>query len=337
MIRMVLLGAPGSGKGTQAQRLRAKHGVPQISSGDLLRDGVARGTRLGLKAKAAMEAGQLVSDDIVLGLIRERLGRKDATSGFVLDGFPRTIDQADALDRMLAELQQELDVVMLLDVKRETLVQRLAGRRTCPNCGHVYNVYFSPSSIPDHCDRCPDHPPLVQRADDKEEVIQKRLEVYDAQTRPLIDHYRRQGLLRVVAGEGPLDEVFARMEAAALHRADDAQELSDKIKVSAAPRKNTRASASKAKTSAGARKSTGKQAAAKKFGAKKSATKKPAARKSVKVKSAARGRKKTVKGKVVAKAKQATQKKIVRKTKSAVRKVARSVQVRGKKKARSKK
>jgi adenylate kinase len=335
MIRMVLLGAPGSGKGTQAQRLKAKHGVPQISSGDLLRDGVARGTELGLKAKAAMDAGQLVSDDIVLGLIRERLGRDDASNGFVLDGFPRTIDQAEALDRMLAPLNQQLDVVLLLDVKRETLVQRLAGRRTCPNCGHVYNVYFSPSSIPDHCDRCPDHPVLVQRADDKEDVIKKRLEVYDAQTRPLIDHYRSKGLLRVVAGEGPLDEVFARMESAALHRADDAAELSDKIEVTAAPNKKPRAAASKAKAEVVAKKAAPK----KKPVAKKTAARKSGSKKSAKAKVVARSvtRKKTTKKKVVAKTKTAARKKIPRKAKPAARKVARSAKSRSKKKARSKK
>jgi len=217
MMRIVLLGAPGSGKGTQAQRLQAKYGVPQISSGDLLRDGVARGTELGLKAKAAMDAGQLVSDDIVLGLIRERLGREDARTGFVLDGFPRNIDQADALNAMLISLGQPIDAVLLMDVRRDTLIQRLAGRRTCPQCGRVYNVHFSPPAVPGVCDASPDHPPLQQRADDKEEVIAKRLEVYDAQTKPLIDYYRKLGLLRVIAGEGPLDEVFGRMESAALH------------------------------------------------------------------------------------------------------------------------
>ncbi len=217
MMRIVLLGAPGSGKGTQAQRLQAKYGVPQISSGDLLRDGVARGTELGLRAKAAMDAGQLVSDDIVLGLIRERLGREDARNGFVLDGFPRNIDQADALNAMLVSLGQPIDAVLLMDVRRETLIQRLAGRRTCPQCGRVYNVHFSPPAVPGVCDASPDHPPLQQRADDKEEVIAKRLEVYDAQTKPLIDYYRKLGLLRVIAGEGPLDEVFGRMESAALH------------------------------------------------------------------------------------------------------------------------
>jgi adenylate kinase len=215
MMRIVLLGAPGSGKGTQAQRLQAKYGVPQVSSGDLLRDAVARGTELGQKAKAAMNAGQLVSDDIVLGLIRERLSRPDAATGFILDGYPRNSDQATALNTLLADLGQPIGSVLLLDVKRNTLIQRLAGRRVCPKCGKVFNVASLPAGTL-VCDNCADHPELIQRPDDKEDVITKRLEVYEAQTRPLIEHYRRLGLLRTIAGEGELEKVFARMEAAAL-------------------------------------------------------------------------------------------------------------------------
>ena len=239
MIRMILLGAPGSGKGTQAQRLKAKYGVPQISSGDLLRDAVARGTELGLQAKAAMNSGQLVSDDIVLGLIRERLSAPDAANGFVLDGFPRNIEQADALDRMLEGIKQRLDAVLLLDVRPQILMRRLAGRRTCPNCGAVYNVFFSPPAAENRCDRC-NHPELVQRPDDRDEVIAKRLEVYQAQTRPLVEHYKKKGLLRVVAGEGPLDEVFARMESAALHTLkSDSAKLAGKIEVKASSGKRS--------------------------------------------------------------------------------------------------
>ena len=143
-MRIVLLGAPGSGKGTQAQRLQAKYGVPQVSSGDLLRDSVARGTELGRKAKAVMDSGQLVSDDIVLGLIRDRLAKPDAARGFILDGFPRNIDQANSLNTLLKELRQPIDAVLLLEVRRETLMQRLAGRRICPTCGTVYNVHSMP-------------------------------------------------------------------------------------------------------------------------------------------------------------------------------------------------
>src|SRR5690606_12078078 len=212
-MRIVLLGAPGSGKGTQAQRLQAKYGIPQVSSGDLLRDAVARGTELGLKAKALMEAGQLVSDDIVLVLIRQRLSRPDAARGFILDGFPRTIGQANALNELLASLGQPLEAVLLLDVRRETLIQRLAGRRVCPTCGTVYNVH----SLPADGNTCAkDGTQLQQRPDDKEDVVVKRLEVYEQQTQPLVEHYSKLGLLRVVAGEGALEEVFERMESAAL-------------------------------------------------------------------------------------------------------------------------
>jgi adenylate kinase len=214
MMRIVLLGAPGSGKGTQAQRLQAKYGVPQVSSGDLLRDAVARGTELGKKAKSVMDAGQLVSDDIVLGLIRDRLSRPDAKNGFILDGFPRNIDQANELSALLKDLGQPVDAVLLLDVANETLIKRLAGRRICRSCGTVYNVH----SLPPGANTCAkEGGQLYQRDDDKEEVIAKRLEVYETQTRrPLLEHYSKKGLLRVVAGEGALDEVFERMEAAAL-------------------------------------------------------------------------------------------------------------------------
>jgi adenylate kinases len=210
-MRLVLLGAPGSGKGTQAQRLRDQKGIPQVSSGDLLRDAVARGTELGLRAKAAMDAGELVTDDIVLGLIRERLGRPDAAAGFILDGYPRNVAQADALDALLADLQQPLDAVVLMNVDEKALVMRLTGRRNCPACGKVFNVYSSPSDKGEKCDN-PEHgadaPLLVQRDDDKEEVIANRLKVYAAQTSPLIEHYRNRGLLKVVNADQPVDRVY---------------------------------------------------------------------------------------------------------------------------------
>jgi adenylate kinase len=222
MMRIVLLGAPGSGKGTQAQRLQAKYGVPQVSSGDLLRDAVARGTELGRKAKGVMEAGQLVSDDIVLGLIRERLSRPDAKDGFILDGYPRNIDQANALTSLLDDIDQPLDAVLLLDVRNETLMKRLAGRRICPKCGTVYNVH---SMAPGATGCARDGAELYQRPDDKEEVIGKRLDVYERQTRPLVEHYTSKGLLRVVAGEGELDDVFERMESAALVKPPPASQV----------------------------------------------------------------------------------------------------------------
>jgi adenylate kinase len=212
MMRIVLLGAPGSGKGTQAQRLQAKFNVPQVSSGDLLRDAVSRKTALGLKAKAAMEAGQLVSDDIVLGLIRERLSQSDAQNGFILDGFPRNSDQAATLSKLLVEIGQPLQAVLLMDVRTKTLIERLAGRRVCKHCGKVFSVAALPDDMT--CTKNLGGHELFQRADDKEEVIAKRLDVYQSQTKPLIDHYTRLGLLKVIKGEGSLESITARMEAA---------------------------------------------------------------------------------------------------------------------------
>jgi adenylate kinase len=211
-MRLVLLGAPGSGKGTQAQRLRDQKGIPQVSSGDLLRDAVARGTELGVRAKAAMDAGELVTDDIVLGLIRERLGRPDAAAGFILDGYPRNCAQADALDGMLAELDKPLDAVVLMKVDEQALLMRLTGRRTCPACGKVFNLYSSPSEKGERCDNPvhgADAPALKQRDDDKEDVIENRLKVYADQTSPLIEHYRSRGLLKVVNADQPVDRVYA--------------------------------------------------------------------------------------------------------------------------------
>jgi adenylate kinase len=212
-MRIVLLGAPGSGKGTQSQRLVARFGVPQVSTGDLLRDAVARGTPLGLEAKAVMDAGRLVDDAIMLGIIRERLSQPDAAAGFILDGFPRTVAQADGLAELLAEMGQPLDAVVLLDIDSGKLFQRLTGRRTCRSCGRVFNVHTNPHVRDASCppDKACD---LVQRPDDSPETIGRRLEVYEAQTRPLVDYYRRKRLLKIVDGDGGLDEVFDRLLAA---------------------------------------------------------------------------------------------------------------------------
>jgi adenylate kinase len=216
-MRLVLLGAPGSGKGTQAQRLRDDRGIPQVSSGDLLRDAVARGTELGKRAKAAMDAGELVSDEIVLGLIRERLGQPDAARGFILDGYPRNVAQAGALAKLLDELGQPIDAVVLMDVDPKVLFKRLTGRRSCPKCGKVFNVYSSPSPNGDRCDNHPgeEAPLLVQRADDKEDVIANRLKVYESQTEPLVEHYRKLGLLEVVNADQAVDKVYGEFLAAA--------------------------------------------------------------------------------------------------------------------------
>src|SRR5678816_3977869 len=179
----------------------------RVSSGDLLRDAVARGTELGKRAKAAMDAGELVSDEIVLGLIRERLGRPDAAAGFILDGYPRNVAQAEALGALLAELGQPIDAVVLMDIDPAVLFKRLTGRRSCPSCGKVFNIYSAPSEKDDRCDaevhaggEAP--PMLVQRKDDREDVIENRLRVYERETRPLVDRYRDRGLLRVVKADG---------------------------------------------------------------------------------------------------------------------------------------
>ena len=210
-MRIVLLGAPGSGKGTQAQRLVARLGIPQISTGDLLRSAVTRATPLGLRAKAAMDAGALVADEIVIGIIRERLGHPDAARGYVLDGFPRNSAQARSLATMLADLGQPLDAVVLFEVDYAEIARRIAGRRSCPNCGTIYNVHDAATIGITHCRQCALAPVLVQRPDDNEQTVARRLQVYDEQTRPLIEHYRSQGLLRTINAMGRVDEVEARL------------------------------------------------------------------------------------------------------------------------------
>jgi len=208
-MRIVLLGAPGSGKGTQAKLLIERYHIPQISTGDLLRAAVAAGSPVGKKAKAAMDAGKLVSDQIVLALIRERLRKSDTRPGFILDGFPRNIPQADALDKLLRSLKKPIDLAVLIDVDFEVLLKRLTGRRSCPACGAVFNVHFSPPKVAGRCDAC--GAALVHRADDNEATITSRLEVFSAQTRPLVDYYKAQGKLRSVKGTGEIDGIFKRM------------------------------------------------------------------------------------------------------------------------------
>ncbi len=204
-MRTVLLGAPGSGKGTQGAVLAQKYNIPQVSTGDLLRAAVKAGSELGQKAKSAMDAGALVSDDIVIGLIRERLSEADAQSGYILDGFPRNIPQAEALDAMLEELGQPLQGVVLLDVPFEELMQRLTGRRTCKDCGAIYNIYSTPPKQEDVCDAC--NGDLFQRADDNEETIGNRLKVYEEQTAPLVGYYESANKLHSIVGTGNIDEI----------------------------------------------------------------------------------------------------------------------------------
>ena len=205
-MRIVLLGAPGSGKGTQAKLLVEKYKIPQMSTGDLLRAEVAAGTDLGKRAKAAMDAGQLVSDEVVLGMIQARLAKPDAKSGFILDGFPRNIPQAQSLDAMLARLGQPLQLALLVDVDTDVLMKRLTGRRTCGSCGAIYNIYFSAPKTANKCDKCGSA--LTHRSDDNEQTVANRLKVYQQQTAPLVNYYKAQGKLRTVRGVGAVSAIF---------------------------------------------------------------------------------------------------------------------------------
>lgn len=211
-MRIVLLGAPGSGKGTQAVRMVEELGIPQISTGDLLRAAVTAGTELGVKAKAIMEAGQLVPDDLVLGIIRDRLAEADTADGFILDGFPRNLAQAEALDRMLADLGYPLDTALFIDVDFDLLVKRLSGRLTCQSCGAVFNRFTNPPRTGGQCDNCGGS--LHHRADDNEATVSNRLHVYETQTSPLIAWYEERGILRRVSGEGEIDEISRRIRGA---------------------------------------------------------------------------------------------------------------------------
>jgi adenylate kinase len=205
-MRIVLLGAPGSGKGTQAKKLQEEFGWPQVSTGDLLRSAVAAGTELGNRVKAVMDAGELVSDDLVLGLIEERIAAADAAEGFILDGYPRNPAQANDLEKVLEQMNLEIDAAVLMDVPFDILLKRLTGRRTCSKTGKLLNIYFSPRSEIDECIAAGGE--LVQRADDNEVTIRNRLEVYTTQTEPLIDHYRSKGLLRSISADGDVAAVY---------------------------------------------------------------------------------------------------------------------------------
>lgn len=207
-----MLGAPGSGKGTQAQRIQQEYGLPQISTGDLLRKAVADKTPLGVQAKKAMDAGELVSDDIVLGMIKERVARPDAAKGFLLDGFPRNTAQADSLAALLKSLKLALDRVVLMDVDFDVLMKRLTGRRTCSKTGAVLNIYFSSPAELEACRKAGGE--LLQRNDDNEATIRNRLQVYERQTAPLVDYYTKLGLLKTVPATGEVDAVYASLKSA---------------------------------------------------------------------------------------------------------------------------
>jgi adenylate kinase len=207
--RVVLLGPPGAGKGTQAKLLQDEFGAVQISTGDILRKAVAEQTPLGKEAAGYINRGALVPDDVIVNLVAERLKEKDCERGFILDGFPRTIPQAERLDEILKRMGLSLNCVLSVQVPREVIIERLAGRRTCKSCGALCHVVFDPPRKSGICDRCGGE--LFQRDDDREETIANRLNVYEAQTAPLVDYYRKQGLLRDIDGVGEIAEIRARV------------------------------------------------------------------------------------------------------------------------------
>jgi len=208
-MKLVLLGAPGAGKGTQAKKLIEKYSIPQISTGDILRKSVADGTALGVEAKSYMDKGELVPDSVVIGLVKERLAQDDCKKGYILDGFPRNTSQAETLDNVLAEMSHPLDVALSVDVDKDDLMKRLTGRRTCKGCQQMYNVHFSTPDKDGICDKCGGE--LYQRDDDQEETIKNRLDVYEQSTAPLIDYYGRKGILKSVQGVGSIDEIFNKI------------------------------------------------------------------------------------------------------------------------------
>jgi adenylate kinase len=205
-MRIVLLGGPGAGKGTQAQKLAEKYSLAHIATGDILRQSIKDGTELGLKAKSYMDKGLLVPDEVVIGLIKERLAKDDVKSGFVLDGFPRTVPQAEALDLLTKELDMPMDAVINIRTSPESVIERLSGRRTCKDCQTVYHITYSAPKTEDKCDRCGGA--LYQRDDDKEETIRKRLDVYEKQTFPLLEYYKASGKVLEVSGDVSIAEVF---------------------------------------------------------------------------------------------------------------------------------
>jgi adenylate kinase len=316
-MRIVLLGAPGSGKGTQAKLLVEKYKLPQISTGDMLREAVAEATLLGRQAKVSMDAGQLVSDEIVLAIIQERVTRPDARKGFILDGFPRNLQQAEALDQLLTSLGRPLNLSLLVAVDVDALIQRLVGRRTCLSCGQMYNIYYAPPHIEGRCDECGGR--LRHRADDNEETIGNRLRVFETHTLPVVEYYKEQGTLRTIQGVGEISDIFKAVTKVV---EDVKSNLKNETRTDAIRAAFAKHRASKAEKAAADKKSTRK------------ATKKTVKKKVVAKKKAAV--KKTVRKKVVTKKKVTAKKKVAAKKKLATKKTV-SKKLAAKKKPAAKK
>jgi adenylate kinase len=275
-MRIVLLGAPGSGKGTQSQRLVERFAIPQISTGDLLRAAVAKGSSLGLKAKQAMDAGRLVDDEIVLGMIRERLAEPDAQRGFILDGFPRNLEQARALEILLSELGKPLDAVVQMDVEYPELARRISGRRTCSDCGRVFNLFTGAGGSENEiCPKTGAPHRLFQRPDDNEATVSERLRVYEEKTKPLVEFYRAGGKLRRIDAEGDVEDVTYRLQEAL----SDVAQPSAPAQRRAAPKSAGKKPRSAAKKTA-VRRPNARKAAAKKSARGKSLPRRAAAKKS---------------------------------------------------------
>lgn len=209
-MNLILFGPPGAGKGTQAEKISAAFGLPHIATGDILREAVAKETPLGQEARRYMEKGELVPDEVVIGIVAERVAEPDCGDGFILDGFPRTIEQAEALERILDNMRWKIDLVLNIAVSDEELVRRLSRRRVCRGCGTVYHLDFNPPENGDVCDKCKGE--VYQRTDDTEETIRRRLEVYREQSEPLIGYYENKGLLFTVTGKGSIDEIFSEIQ-----------------------------------------------------------------------------------------------------------------------------
>lgn len=211
-MRLILMGPPGVGKGTQAKKLATVYEIPQISTGDILREAIVNDTPVGREAKEYMDAGRLVPDDVILNLMKDTLGSKKCAEGFILDGFPRTVPQAKGLDAILVTLEIELDAVLVMEVDEDIIVERLSNRRSCPNCGTIYNLKTSPPKQDEICDNCGTE--LIQRSDDQPETIKNRLRVYREETAPVIDYYDKKGMAKAIDASGSVSEVWEKLQSA---------------------------------------------------------------------------------------------------------------------------